>query len=356
MAEILAAHARHFRKQAEWCERLGSPFNAALLRGLADRFGEGHVLDELLATGARPLSPDGADAGPLRIAGALHGLVLAGRDSALEAQYPARNRNWDMAVVVAVALEAVARHRDWVADFITRPPQTNETRRAIGFLPGLEGLKGPLHLLEIGASAGLNQHWEAFGYDGGHWSREGSDGAPLVETKWTGRPPDLPDRIEIASRRACDLTPLDIRDDFHRLRLKSYIWPDQSDRLDRLDKAVAVALERGVEVERSNAADWLEDVLSAPLPEGTSVIYHSIAWQYFDTDTNRRAMVAIERAGARADDAHRLVWLRYEHTKVFNPEGSSLRHELDRISWPGSVHQRLAEVDPHGLFVKRIGA
>ena len=175
-----------------------------------------------------------------------------------------------------------------------------------------------------------------------------------MHTEWTGAPPDLPEQVEIASRRACDLTPLDIREDYDRLRLKSYIWPDQAERLDRLDKAVAIALERGVQVEAANAADWLEDILSRPLPEGTSVIYHSIAWQYFDADTHRRASAAIEAAGARTDDDHRLVWLRYEHTRIFNREGNSLRHELDRVSWPGGVHERLASVDPHGLSVTRL--
>ena len=310
------------------------------------------MLDTLLAAGPRPLSANGADAGPLRMAGALHALVLGGIDAELAEVYPARNPQWDMGEVVPVALDAAARHYDFVADFITRPPQTNETRRAIGFLPGFEGLKGPHHLLEIGASAGLNQHWDAFGYDGGHWFRAGAPGAPVMQTEWEGPAPQLPADFAIASRRACDLTPLDIDADFDRLRLKSYIWPDQADRLERLDKAVAIARERGVHVEAANAADWLEAVLAGPLPEGTSVIYHSIAWQYFDADTHQRAMAAIEAAGARADERHRLVWLRYEHTKVFDPDGSSLRHELDRMSWPGGVHERLALVDPHGFHVK----
>ena len=44
----LSAHAAHFEKQADWCELLGSPFNAALLRGLARHIGQGGILDQLL--------------------------------------------------------------------------------------------------------------------------------------------------------------------------------------------------------------------------------------------------------------------------------------------------------------------
>jgi len=288
------------------------------------------------------------------VAGALHALVLAGRDPGLVAVYPAAGQDAPIEAVLDAAHAAFLAHGAFVADFLARPPQTNETRRAIGFLPGFAGLSQPLHLMEVGASAGLNQHWDAFGYEGGHWRRDGAPGAPILATEWEGPPPDLPAEIVIASRRACDLTPLDIRDPADRLRLKSYIWPDQADRLDRLDRAVSIALARGVSVEAANAADWLERELSAPLPAGTTVIYHSIAWQYFDPDTHQRAMAAIAGAGERADEAHRLVWLRYEHTRVFDPEGSSLHHELDRVSWPGGARERLASVDPHGFHVRLV--
>ncbi len=260
-----------------------------------------------------------------------------------------------MTSVLPIAFDALSRHEAWVADFITRPPQTNETRRAIGLLAGFSRLQGPLHLLEIGASAGLNQHWDAFGYDGGHWQRAGAPGAPVIAAEWIGPVPDLPARFEIASRRACDLTPLDIEDNFDRLRVKSYIWPDQTDRLERLDKAIAVARERGVRVEAANAADWLEAALSGPLPAGTTVVYHSIAWQYFDADTHRRAVRAIEAAGTRADSEHRLAWLRYENAAVFDASARKVDHRLDMISWPGRRHAQIASVDPHGFRVELSG-
>lgn len=347
MSDALAAHAAHFRKQEEWCERLGSPFNAALLRGLAGRMNEGGVLDRLLLGGETPLKPTVADVAPLRLAGALHAMALTGRDAALAAEYPAARPDWDMTVVLPAAMAALEAHEAWVADFLTRPPQTNETRRSIGLLAGFALLDGPLHLLEIGASAGLNQHWDAFGYDGGSWSRAGAPGAPVQTTQWEGDPPDLPERFEIASRRACDLAPIDITDPDARLRLAAYIWPDQTERLERLEAAISIALEREVRVEAADAADWLERALDGPLPAGTTVIYHSIAWQYFDSNTHRRAEQAIRAAGAKADGDHRLAWLRFEHEKVFG--GASRDHVVDMITWPGDQHRRLLEMDPHAL-------
>ena len=352
MSDALAAHAAHFRKQEEWCERLGSPFNAALLSGLADRMSEGGVLDRLLLRGETPLTPSVADVAPLRLAGALHAMALTGRDEALAAQYPAARPDWDMDIVLPAAMAALEAHETWVAEFLTRPPQTNETRRSIGLLAGFAQLEGPLHLLEIGASAGLNQHWDAFGYDGGSWSRVGAPGAPVQTTQWQGGPPDLPETFDIASRRACDCAPIDITDPDERLRLAAYIWPDQTERLERLEAAISIALDRGVHVEEADAADWLERVLGRPLPNGTTVIYHSIAWQYFNSDTDHRAKRAIRAAGSRADSDHRLAWLRFEHENVF--QGDSREHVVDMITWPGGERRRLVVMDPHALGARAV--
>ncbi|MEM9739984.1 MAG: DUF2332 domain-containing protein [Pseudomonadota bacterium] len=348
MSQALSAHAAHFRKQAEWCDVLGSPFNASLLRALADRLGDGSVLDHLLVGGETPLEPAAADAGPLRLAGALHALALKRQDAGLAAQYPGERPDWDMGDVLPAVYEALQAHKDWVAGFLKNTPQTNETRRAIALLPGFAALEGPLHLLELGASAGLNQHWDAFGYDGGHWSRPGAPEAPTITSVWEGPAPSLPEQFEIASRKACDQSPLDVEDPEARLALQAYVWPDQTDRLQRVRKAIALARQSGVHVEACDAAEWLDANLSGPLPLGTTVVFHSIAWQYFDSITHNRAMAAIRDAGARANADHRFAWLRFENQAVFEPGASRSVHQVDLISWPGAQHRVIAHADPHG--------
>ncbi len=357
MSDALAAHAGHFRKQAEWCERLGSPFNTALLRGLADRLGDGGPLDALLADSDRPLVPEAVDAGPLRVAGALHALTLSGRDAALAALYPPRSPDWDMAAVLAAVRAAFVTHRAWIADFLTRPPQTNETRRSIALLPGFARLAGhgPLHLREVGASAGLNLNWDRFSYRTAGWAREGDPAGPVIDTDWQGAAPGLPERFDIASRRGCDRDPMDLASPEGRLRARAYIWPDQAERLARIDAALALADRYPVTVDRADAADWLEAQLAGELPTGTTVVFHSIAWQYFDAATHRRARAAIAAAGARADSRRRLAWLRFENERVFDPSStSSGRHRVDMVCWPGGERQAIARADPHCLAVSPV--
>ncbi|MEM6946734.1 MAG: DUF2332 domain-containing protein [Pseudomonadota bacterium] len=351
MSGAFELHRSQFRKQADWCDRLGSPFNASLLRALAGEIGRSGPLDAFLAGGASNKAPVASDAMALRVAGALHGLVLSGRAPALAAAYPAQAPGWDMNAVRPRALAALEAHGSWVARFMARPPQTNETRRAMALLPGFAALAGPLHLLELGASAGLNQHWDAFGYRAGQWARQGAPGAPVIEAAWTGPAPILPETFDVASRCGCDLSPLDVTQPSDRLALLAYIWPDQIERLERARTAIALAQSRGVDIDKASAADWLEEHLSGALPLGTSVIFHSIAWQYFDAATAARAAAAIYSAGTQATDERRLAWLRFEHDSVFGAERSAHAHTVDLITWPGGARRCVATADPHGRFV-----
>jgi hypothetical protein len=131
-------------------------------------------------------------------------------------------------------------------------------------------------LLELGASAGLNQNWDRYNYRTAGWQRQGTSNV-LIETDWDGPPPQhLPAAPVIRSRAACDLGPLDLSDPAQALRLRSYVWPDQPERLARLDAAIALARETDVKVDRADAAEWLEAKLANRRSDGMTVIYHSV--------------------------------------------------------------------------------
>jgi hypothetical protein len=116
----------------------------------------------------------------------------------------------------------------------------------------------PLRLREIGASAGLNLRFDRFGYDGGDW-RWGDPRSPLVLRNRiaSGHPASLNAHFEIADRRGCDLHPLDATREEDRMRLTSFVWPDQHDRLERLRGALAVARALPVPIDEESYATWL---------------------------------------------------------------------------------------------------
>ena len=340
-----------FELQGGWCTQLGSPFTGELFRRFVADLRDGGPVAALI--GDWPGHPL-VDALGLRLAGALHAAALSARDRELVTPYAEAPSRWDMDALWPVACAFLEREEEWVRAFLRNPPQTNETRRTIALLPAFLALArlGPLHTLEIGASAGLNLMWDRFRYETASW-RWNESGAPRIDTEWRGPPPaHLDARLRVASRAACDQQPLDVRDADHMLRLKSYVWPDQAQRLERLDGAIALARSADVRVERADAGAWLTERLAAPLPEGVTVLYHSVMWQYPPQSTRDAVTRAVDGAAARADDAHRVAWLRYEPNGILGTPGPVEEMAVDLQVWPGGERKVLVQTDGHARWVQ----
>ena len=138
------------------------------------------------------------------------------------------------------------------------------------------------------------------------------------------------------------------------MRLKSYIWPDQPDRLERFDGAVALALGAGVRVERADAAEWLAEKLPQRARDAATVVYHSIFLQYPPRETREAIAAVIESAGARATSAAPLAWLRLEPEAVLGGPLDSVRMLLDLVVWPGGEARVLAATDGHVRSVEML--
>jgi hypothetical protein len=290
-----------------------------------------------------------ADILPLRVAGALHALVLSGMAPELATAYPPEKLPDDKSLH-ALLLNALAQHSAFIKRFIESPPQTNEVGRSAvllgGFLEIAAATEKPLRLLEIGASAGLNLLWDRFYYRLGDadWGEKTSPVqlAPL----WHGGLPPLAAPIRVASRTGCDLNPIDVTDHEQALRLRAYVWADQTERRTRLDGAIALAHRHRVTVERGNATDFLRRHLATPVPSQVTVLYHSIMWNYV-SDTDKAAIVNVVRdAAQRATSASPLAWLRFEI------EAKDQYPVLDLTQWPGADKRRLAVANPHGASVE----
>jgi hypothetical protein len=199
-------------------------------------------------------------------------------------------------------------------------------------------------LLELGASAGLNLHWDRYRYELDGWSW-GEPAAPVaLRARWSGaQPPGA--HAAVASRRGCDLAPIDPRDPAARLRLESFVWADQVERFRALREALGVARDAAFAVERAGAADWLEPALAERAPETTTVVYHSVVWPYLPGAEQRAVRGSIERAGRSAGASRPLAWLRLE--------GAVLAHAELRLSlWPAGADVLLARAHYHGAWVE----
>ncbi|HET9231718.1 MAG TPA: DUF2332 domain-containing protein, partial [Vitreimonas sp.] len=290
------------------------------------------------------------DALALRLTGALHAAALSGRGPALADLYPNARAEWRMADVWPVARAFVERERNWVADFIKSAPQTNEVRRSIallaGFLAFAKDWQGPIDLLEIGASAGLNVSWDRFRYRTQTWSW-GGESLVEIDTNWSGATPPIEAQPQVRHRAACDLNPLDIDDPEQLLRLRSYIWPDQPERLARFDGAVDLARQSHVKVERADAAEWLKQKLNNRARDAATIVYHSIFLQYPPRETRAAIVGAIREAGEAATPDAPLAWIRLEPEALTDGVRDSVRMVVDLTTWPGGQRRVLAYTDGH---------
>ena len=334
-----------FARQIGWCDSLGSPFTAGLLRLLAADLAAGGPTAALVDHW--PGDPV-ADALPLRLAGALHALVLSGAAPELAATYPPR-AGAGPERLGPVLPGVLAAHHAFIGGFLASPPQTNEVGRSGvllgGFLRIARDTGLPLALLEIGASAGLNTVWDRFHYRLGEASW-GDPASPVhLAPAWEGGLPPLDAPLRVASRRACDLSPIDLEDSAQRLRLRAYVWADQRERLARLEGAIAVSRAAGQRVERADAAPWVRAHLAEAETGCATILYHSIMWQYMPRETRESIAGTLRERGARATPEAPLAWLRFE------PPTPEARPELRLTLWPGGAEHRLATAQAHGSQV-----
>jgi len=337
----------HFRRQAEACDTLGSPFTAAVCRALAE------LLDETTATGRRVLAWPGNmrdDALSLRLCGGLHALVLSHADDELAAAYPPHAAH--AAGLPNILASAISRNDAALVRALDSAPQTNEIARSAMLLPGFLAIARetdlPLDICEIGSSAGLNLLFDRFSYDFGGklWGNPASRVRLAPEARGDTAPP-LDGTLTVSSRAGSDIRPIDVAIPAERLRLRSYVWADQVLRLARLDAAISLAEAHPFALEQADAAAFVRRSFASPPAGATRVLFHSIMWQYLPDTTKQAIASTLREAAAMATPKAPIAWLRME------PLDTRASHAtLSLTLWPGGETRHLAKCDYHGRWIK----
>jgi len=334
-----------FGHQATACGNLGSPFMARLFTLLAESWPTETKLAEACAMYEGDVGPAGHSL-PLRIAGGLHALRLKDTPG-LAALYPP-NAPSD-ADLRAGILAALHDHDAVLTDWIKSPPQTNELRRSAALIPGAylaaERFGLPIWLSELGASGGLNLMWDQFALEGPGWRLGPETAAVTLRPDWDGPAPSG-ERPAVANRRGVDLSPLDPTKPADLLRLSSFLWPDQPERL-AMTRAAAGAVPAPVDA--GDAIDWLEDRL-AQAPEGhLHLVQNTVAWQYFPDAAQARGVALFEATGAAATETRPLAWLQLETDGDLHGLGGAA---LTLRVWPQGETLVLGRADFHGRWVR----
>ncbi len=345
--------AAAFAQQAEFCRALGAPLTAAVCDAAPLAF------DATSATGRAVMAWPGeamADALMMRVTGGCNALVRSGRAPELARLYPPASLPTVAMLAGALRLVLADPARDVLLKaWLDSPPQTNEVARSGVLMPGLmviafaTGL--PVRIFELGCSAGLNLNLDRFGYDMGGVIA-GDPASPVqLRPNWDGALPPIAS-VRVLSRRGVDINPLDVADPQVRERLMAYVWPEQAERVVRAEAAIALALESPPPLDQGDAAALVEAQV-ALVTGATTVVYHSIAYQYFPPETKQRIAAHLAQTGSLATADAPLAWLRFEMDDASAANLPTLRLTLWRGGEP--EEQLLARAHPHGTFVHWLG-
>jgi hypothetical protein len=341
---------RRFLLQAEQCRARGSRLTAAVLEGAAADLVAGGITEDLL--GPHREDPSGT-VPSLRFAGSLHRLVLSRKAPELALHYPSVGGTASVEDVWPAAERACRDHLDELRVLMRRGVQTNEVGRAAALYGVLGMIGGPVRLLEIGASAGLNLRCDHFGYVVDGSTVLGDPAGPVqLQQPWQGTLPRQSD-VGIVDRRGCDPAPIDPTTTEGRLTLTSYVWADQQPRLERLRGALDLAARVPAEVERAGALDFLTREL-AVLPRGiTTVVWHSVVWQYIDPTERKAVDRLLSDVGRRTRADAPLVRVSLEPEQAV---GKEFTFRVHATRWPGGERVHLADAEGHGPPVVWTGA
>ncbi|WP_203567474.1 DUF2332 domain-containing protein [Aestuariimicrobium ganziense] len=247
----------------------------------------------------------------------------------------------------------------------TRHTQTNEAARLAVLLPAVHTIHKacgkPLALVELGASAGLLLHPQAWTHR--YVSRDGdllaevTSTDPVGELDVTVKDPSvgLPDALPpIEWRVGLDLNPLDVRDPEVVEWLRLLVWPGQTHRLARLDAAIEVARRDPVLVlPRDITHPGVVDEALALIPRDLHpVVFHAAVQAYLSGDDRHslsRRLLELSASGACS-------WVSYEGAQIVPPVDEALtdqqRAELRKGAFVVAIDGRPAyQADGHAHWI-----
>jgi hypothetical protein len=292
--------------------------------------------------------------------GAVHHLLLRGADHRLARFYPsiAGEAALPPADAGAALVSFCSQFGAELAETIgSRLVQTSQVQRTLGLRLGLSMIAGevpgPVHLIEVGASAGLNLRFRSYGFQVGGRTF-GNPAAPvqLTADRYGSEPlPDLDVLPLVASMLGVDLNPLDVLDPDARRWLEALVWPENHRQRALLSAALADAAADPPSVRAGDAIDLLPGI-GRELPAGEPrVVFHSATRMHVPEER----LDAFDAAIAQLNDGGPLWRLSIEESPDPDPRPSPARLGAALLlRRPSGETETLAVVDGHLRWIEML--
>jgi len=303
---------------------------------------------------------------PVLLFACIHEILIEQPEQDLAQWYPnltEANRSPTDPRLIPVFRAFVATHGGRLARLLaSRTIQTNEVGRCGSFLPALGLLGdevGPLGLLDVGTSGGLNLLLDRFAYEyraaDGSTKRVGGPSTVTITVDTTGSVP-IPSALpDIVARCGIDQRPIDVTDEGEARWLEACVWPDQTDRFHRLVTAIDIARRHRPEILAGDAVTSLAPAIERVGATAHPVVTNSWVLNYLTAHARIEYLRELERVGAERD----VSWV-YAEAPALVPElpngpdpEDAHRTVLTMVRWRNGerIVDHLATVHPHGFWI-----
>lgn len=253
---------------------------------------------------------------PPVILAVLHDLALAGRAPALAAAYTSADGD----AAARAAIDTLLAMTDAVvAIAVRRQVRPGETGRCAVLYPAITeaarrlGAK-TVGLIDVGCSAGLNLTVDRVGitYSNGQSLGDPSSPVQLSSSIVGDRPVPTRAMPEVIARIGIDLDPVDVTDADDARWLRACLWPDQPERLARLEAELALAATAPPLLLRGDAIEVLPDAFARIPTDTLPVVITTWALSQFSIENRLRFL---HRIGETAAD-RAVAWVSVEGVGV----------------------------------------
>ena len=249
---------------------------------------------------------------PMLVLAALHLAALTGHDVLGPIYDGARHGGLeDYDDAARRVMNVIRSDPDIVRGQLWRSTQTNEPGRSAviqAVMGELAGGRDEINLIEVGASAGINLHFDQFpvrAVDDGHaLTLVCEDLTPIDRSRVMPR---------VRARVGIDPQPLDLENEADRMWLKACLWPEQRRRHERFDAIVAARTSwPRVTMLRGSAMECIEDAFVSTGDGALTVVMNTWSAFYFTPDERAAYFKEIARRCTNGN----VAWISMESTMV----------------------------------------
>jgi hypothetical protein len=228
-----------------------------------------------------------------------------------------------------------------------RSTQTNEPARCACLLPVFAQLEGPLAIIEVGAAAGLCLLPDKYGYcyNGIDLAPAGLS-APVFPCRVSANTPIPQRHPDIIWRSGLDLNPLDVCSQDDMQWLKTLVWPEQEDRLARLQQAIEVAKTAPPQLVSGDLLSETERLAASAPKDANLVIFHSAVLAYLPLELRNEFQTLVKDIGAH--------WVANESPRVLTDIAVPKSKQNDGAFILSLNGRAIATTGPHGQFINWI--